>query len=220
MARDLNLLSALISGIVGSRSSQLPSLAAKIPGPSHVASRAKACSRWINDADNDYDTYFLPFAQNVLTALAHGPLVFILDSSEVGRRCLAVMVNVRYQGRALPIAWVVYPGSKGHLPESTQVLLLESGLELLPTASNVIVLGDGEFDGIELQATIATYGGQYVCRTASNTLLVSEDEVLSYAELGVQPGQCRSVPDARFTAQQYGPVLAIAWWRNGCQEPL
>lgn len=35
----------------------------------------------------------------------------------------------------------------------------------------VIFLGDGEFDGIVLQAELQGYGLQYVCRTALNLLV-------------------------------------------------
>jgi hypothetical protein len=41
MARHLNTLAALISGMVGSKSSQLPSIATKIPDAAKPESRAK-----------------------------------------------------------------------------------------------------------------------------------------------------------------------------------
>jgi len=45
MARHLNTLAALISGIVGSKSSQLPSIATQIPDRAKPESRVKRLSR-------------------------------------------------------------------------------------------------------------------------------------------------------------------------------
>jgi hypothetical protein len=49
MAQHLNTLAALISGIVGSKSSQLPSIATKIPDAAKPESRAKRFSRWLHN---------------------------------------------------------------------------------------------------------------------------------------------------------------------------
>lgn len=220
LAQHLNVLAGLISGIVGSRNSQLPAIASKMPGLTQPASRAKSCSRWINDEQNDYDTYFLPFVHDLLNQLAQVTLVLIMDSSEVGRKCLTLMISVVYQGRALPIAWVVYKGNKGHLPEGTHVALLESVLELLPPDSDVVFLGDGEFDGTNLLETIQHAGAHYVCRTAQNAKLYGEDEVLTFGEVGLQRGQQFALPQVRFTHQHYGPLLAIAWWDQSQSEPI
>lgn len=59
MAQHLTTLAALISGIVGSRSSQMPSIAAKIPDRAQPESRVKRLSRWLgNDAIKE-EIYFL-----------------------------------------------------------------------------------------------------------------------------------------------------------------
>ncbi len=218
--RHLNVLAALISGIVGSHSTQLPKIAAELPGPSKPESRAKACSRWINAEEREQETYFLPFVQLLLAHLAQTQLVLVLDVSDVGRHCVTLMLSVVYQGRALPIAWVVYRGRKGHLPTDTHVAFLESVQEMLPASSEVVFLGDGEFDGTELLATLEQFGWRYVCRTAQNAVLSADDETLTFAASHVQPGQCLGWPEMRFTRHGYGPVQAIAWWRKGFQEPI
>ena len=219
-ARHLNVLAALISGIVGSHSTQLPKIAAALPGPAKAESRSKACSRWVNAEEREHETYFLPFVQMLLAHLAQTPLVLVMDVTDIGRQCVTLMLSVVYQGRALPIFWVVYRGKKGHLPSSTHVAFLEAAQELLPVGSEVILLGDGEFDGPELLATAEQCGWHYVCRTAKNALLTADDESLTFAESHVQPGECLSWPEMQFTHHGYGPVHAIAWWRTGCEAPL
>jgi hypothetical protein len=120
----------------------------------------------------------------------------------------------------LPIAWLVVKGSKGHFPEAAHVQLLAQVYQMVPEGADVIFLGDGEFDGITLQATLDSYGWHYVCRTAKDIQLGVEGERFSFDEVGVQPGECLGLPGVTFTLQDYGPVLAIAWWEKGYQDPL
>jgi len=48
-ARHLHTLAALISGIVGSKSTNLPAVAAKVPDGTKRESRVKKFSRWIKN---------------------------------------------------------------------------------------------------------------------------------------------------------------------------
>src|ERR687887_481331 len=107
------------------------------------------------------------------TTLAQQPLTLVLDGSVVGRGCVALMLSVVYHGRALPLAWVVIKGKKGHFSQEIHCALLAQVHSLLPPNATVIFLGDGEFDGIELQGAIRAYGWHYVCRTASNILVTA-----------------------------------------------
>ena len=90
----------------------------------------------------------------------------------------------------------------------------------MPEGSQVIFLGDGEFDGIALQTTIAQYEWQYVFRTAKNTILTQDGVAFSFADLDVWPGQLIELLGVRFTRQAYGSVLAVALWDKAYKEPL
>lgn len=220
LARHLNTLAGLISGIVGSKSVHLSKVAQKAPDETKTESRVKRFSRWVDNAGIEFEMYFLPFAQALLECLAQWPLVLVMDGSVVGRGCVTLIVNVVYRQRALPIAWVVIKGSKGHFSEETHVALLRQVHELVPADAQVVFLGDGEFDGTTLQATVNEWGWEYVSRTAENITLSKAGEDFSYADLGVQPGQCIGVLGATFSGKAYGPVLAIAWWEKGYKEPI
>src|SRR3989442_1733067 len=50
-ARHLQTLAALISGIVASKSTQLPTLATKVPDGTKPESRVKRFARWIDNED-------------------------------------------------------------------------------------------------------------------------------------------------------------------------
>jgi hypothetical protein len=219
-ARHLQTLAALISGIVGSQRVNLPAMARKVPDGARRESRVKRFSRWLKNDRIEGGVYFMPFAEALIAGLAHQALVLVIDGSDVGRGCITLMVSVLYKKRALPLAWLVIEGSKGHFPETAHITLLEQVRTLIPPEASVIFLGDGEFDGIELQATLATYGWLYVCRTAKNIQLCEEGEWFTFEDLAISPGRCVGIPDVLFTAQAYGPVLAIAQWGAGHKHPL
>ncbi len=118
-AKHINTLAALICGIVGAHHTQLPKIADAAPGFQRKReSRITRFRRWLANPDVTYATYFLPFVQALVAALAHQSLLLIMDGSTVGRGCLALLLCVVYKGRALPLAWTVVSGAKGHFPES------------------------------------------------------------------------------------------------------
>jgi hypothetical protein len=222
-ARHLNTLAALISGIVGSRSCQLPDIASKVPDGNKKESRVKRYTRWLQNERITSDVYFLPYAAELLATLATTQsLLLAIDGSEVGRGCVALMISVIYKQRALPLVWVVVAQAKGHLAEAQHVQLLAQAQALVPAGATVIVVGDGEFDGVTWQATLQSYGWEYVCRTAKNVQLgvVDAETLAPFETVNVQPGECIALFDVTFSQQLYGPVLAIAWWDAAYKQPI
>jgi hypothetical protein len=115
LARHLNTLAAMTTGIVLSKRTHLPKMASKLPRPTKPLSRVKQHERWIRNDAIESQVYFLPFVEELLTGLAGlRTLVLVMDGSQVGRGCLALLLSVVYQGRALPLAWVVVKGSHRH----------------------------------------------------------------------------------------------------------
>ena len=152
VARHLNTLAGMVTGIVLGKSCQLPTLASKAPDETLTESRNKRFSRWLQNETITTELYFLPFIRALLTNLAQArPLVFIMDGSEVGHGCLALVLSLVYAHRALPVAWVVVRGSKGHFPADTHVRLLRAVVERMPLTATALFLGDGEFDSPQLQ---------------------------------------------------------------------
>jgi Transposase DDE domain len=220
-ARMLTTLAAMISGIVAGKSCQLPVIARKTPDQAKVESRIKRYERWIENERVDCETYYLPFVYELLCQLASiRELVFVVDGSEVGHGCMTLMISLLYGKRALPITWLVVRGSKGHLSELLHLEVLGQLHDILPDNARGIFLGDGEFDGIDLQSALQAMGLQYVCRTAKNTVMYEDDLPFSFTDLMLQPFDMISVPNVLFTKEQYGPVNVIAWWEKGYQEPI
>jgi hypothetical protein len=222
MARHVATLAALISGIVASKSTQLPNVAAHVPTGAQPESRVKRFTRWLDNARILEEMYFLPYAELLLMHFALETLVLVMDGSVVGRGCTALMIHVIYKGRALPLAWRVRQGPKGHFPEELHIALVELLRTCLPAGSRVVFLGDGEFDGTTLQKTLHDAGWFYACRTAQSTVATWEGETFRLDTLGAcsKPGTLIELKGVQFTRDAYGPVMVLSCWAKGYQEPL
>lgn len=208
----------------------MPEVAKKIPGDAggyeapdtKPESLVKRFYRWLKKEEVNRDTYFFPFAQRIVKALAHGTLVLVIDGTVVGRGCMALVIGVVYKQRTLPIAWLVEKKKKGHFTEEQHIELIKIVKEIIPEGSRVLLLGDGEFDGVDLQSIVNNWQWEYVLRTAETTTMCWKDHWFQYKETleHLKPGDVFVVPDALFTGRGYGPVLGITWWRRDCKEPI
>ena len=221
LARHLTTLAALISGIVASKSTQRPHIAAKVPDGNKSESRVKRFARWVGNDTITEEVYCLPYAEVLLAHLAWQRLVLVIDGSVVGRGCVALMLHVVYKGRALPLAWRVRQGKKGHFPESWHIALVEQVQGWRPAGVSVVLLGDGEFDGTGLQQTLANAGWSYGCRTGCHMTVAWQGETFRLATLGAwsKPGTLVACSEGRFTEEAYGPILLLCCWAKGYKEP-
>ena len=219
LARHLTTLAGLVSGIVSSKRSHLSKIAAQVPDHSLAESRVKRFSRWVDNDRIELATYFLPFATPLLASLP-GPLVLVMDASAVGRGCATLLLSVLYRQRAVPLVWLVAKGKKGHFAEADHLALVQQLQPLMPADTEVVFLGDGEFDGIDLLQQLTDYGWKYVCRTAKNTILWQGPLAFSIGDIPMEEGVCEAWKNLRFTTQAYGPVHVILWWDKGYEEPI
>jgi hypothetical protein len=218
----LSTLAALISGIVGGKSTQLPHIATKVPDGTKPESRVKRFTRWLDNDRILEEVYFLPYADVLLRHLALQTVVLVMDGSGVGRGCTALMLHVVYKGRALPLAWRVRQAPKGHFPEDLHIAVVELMREVIPEGTQVVFLGDGEFDGTALQATLHEAGWSYACRTALSTVATWEGETFRLDTLRAysKPGTLIALKEVKFTRDAYGPVMVLSCWAKGYHEPL
>jgi Transposase DDE domain len=219
--KHLNTLVALICGLAGGKHAHLPTIADHAPSfGARQESLIKRFRRFLQRDTHTLDGWFLPVAQQLLHSLAHAPIYLVMDGSVVGRGCLALMVSVVYHGRALPLCWLVVSAPKGHFSQDTHCALLAQVQQIMPKDAKVIFLGDGEFDGVQLQADLRRFGWQYVCRTASTILLRAYGVTFHVGDLGPPRGDLLAVSPAWMTAEQYGPISILALWEEQYTEPL
>jgi DDE family transposase len=219
--QHLNTLALMICGIVGAQHVQFDKLASHAPiRGCKNESLITRFRRFVNHDDISLEALWLPFARAVLGGLAHLSLTIVLDATSAGRGCVVLMASVVYRGRAIPLLWTVVKGKKGHLPQHLHCALIRQLQQVIPGAAQVLVLGDGEFDGTELQAHIRQASWQYVCRTASNILIFAGEQVFTVGDLPLARGEAVMVADVQMTAARYGPLLLIGVWEAVHDTPI
>jgi hypothetical protein len=213
----LTTLAALISGLVGSHSTQLPKMATQGPTGTKPESRVKRFARWGDNVHITAERYVVPYAEVLLTHRALQTLVRVIDGSVVGRGCVALMIHVVYKGRALPLAWVVRRGQQGHCPEDLHIALITQVQELMPPGAHGVVLGDGACDGPDLQHTWQEAGWSSVVRTGSNITVAWDGDTFRCETVGAcsKPGTLVELREVLFTAAAYGPIMLLGCWAQG-----
>jgi hypothetical protein len=219
--QHLNTLALLICGIVGAQHVQFAQVADHVPIRGRKnESLIGRFRRWVKHEAITPEAMWLPFARAVLQTLAHAPLTLVLDGTVAGRGCVVLMASVLYHGRAIPLLWTVVKGKKGHLPEAIHCALIGRLQEVIPAHASVVLLGDGEFDGIELQTSIRAARWEYVCRTASNITIYAYERCFAVGDLPLARGQSVAITDVEMTLARYGPVQVIGIWDADQDAPL
>lgn len=133
-------LAMMITGIVMSHKAQLAVMSEEVPTAAKEKSIEMRMRRWVKHEKIEVEMTYMPFARQILAALAGAPLVLAMDGSTIGRGCMVLMVGVIYRKRALPLAWVVYKGKKGHAPATLHVEVLRKIVPLIPEGQESVRL--------------------------------------------------------------------------------
>ena len=214
-------LAMMVSGIVLSKKAQLSEMSSEIPSAAKDKSLEMRLRRFVKHERLDADAIFLPFAQQVLQALAHTPLVLVMDASQVGRGCMVLMVGVVYQKRALPLVWLVFRGKKGHTTAARHIEVLKKLKNLLPEAADVVLLGDAEYDTTEMQQWVQENTlWRYVLRTAPQILVHAPAGFAPLAAMPLRPKQVIQYPQVGFTQAGTVIVNVVGWWGSRHEAPL
>jgi hypothetical protein len=213
-------LAMMITGIVMSRNAQLSVMSSEIPVPAKEKSIEMRMRRWVKH-ELDVEAVYMPFARQILAALSHSPLILVMDGSQAGRGCMVLMVGVLYQKRALPIAWLVYKGKKGHASAECHIQVLEKVRPLLPEGSEVVLLGDAEYDTTEMLLWMEkNTTWKYVLRTSPQIYVQTSEGSQPIRDYPLNQDQLFFLKNVGFT--QTSPVIlnVIGWWGVDYQEPI
>lgn len=217
----IQVLAGYISGIVGSQSTHGREAAKHSGLDAKVPSREKRLVRWYQNEQVSHETEYLPYLEEMLAEFSDETLSIAIDGSEIGRGCMVLLVSLLFNKRAIPLVWSVFDRPKGHASAGQHIELLEQVRTMVPADCEVIFLGDGEFDSVELQHHIESLEQwQYVCRTAKNTQIFHDGEWLTPADIALCPDSCLTLENVLFTAQAYGPVQVVLQWDAAHADPL
>jgi hypothetical protein len=214
-------LAMMISGIVMSRNAQLSAMSSEIPTKTQEKSIEMRMRRWVKEEQINVEAIYLPFARQILEVLSHLPLVLVMDGSQAGRGCMVLMVGVVYQKRALPIAWLVYTGKKGHASAERHIQALEKVVPLLPEGSEVVLLGDAEYDTTEMIAWVEKNTlWKYVLRTSPQIYVQSGQKNQPIRDYPLERGKVFHLSGVGFTKTAEVVLSVISWWASQYEEPI
>lgn len=210
-------LTYMIVGLILGRNVQLAKIAEQVNYEYKESSLEDRFRRFVANNNVEVMVTFSIFVKLMLKGLDEGqPVVLSIDSSKTGGNCLTLMISLGYKSRALPLCWVTFKGTKGHSSQEIQLSLLKAVKVLLPDQDEVILLGDGEFDGSQVVTWLeAQPNWQYVCRTANDVRVYYQQQWLSLKDLSLKPGQETFLTDLKFTeSHAVGPVNILVIWRG------
>jgi len=107
------------------------------------------------------------------------------------------------------------------LPTRTCCFLSCTSSRVRAKNPKVVFLGDGEFDGTALQATLHEAGWSYACRTAMSTTAMWDGTMFRLDTLGayLKPGRLIELKDVHVTREVYGPIMVLCCWAKGLTFP-
>jgi hypothetical protein len=216
MQRRFCLMTSLIQACIHNGHCRLESLSETTDAyrAQKKSSLLQQSKRWLSNKWTDWQTFYLPFAQHFLQSLAaKREIVFVIDGSQTGPANTTLMLSVLCKGFAIPVAWVVKKGEKGHFPEEMHTDLLKMVTQICPPGCRIVLLGDGEFDGQALQQCCVDNQWSFVVRTSSDRLIDFGGEVARFDSLQTTRRIC-FIPGALTLAN------AVYWRGKGHSKPL
>jgi hypothetical protein len=218
----LRNLALMVVSLLSSTDCHLSSLAEVIPLEAADLSIEQRLRRWLKNPRINVQAWFAPFVQAALQVYQPGVVYVIMDTTQYGPACRALVVGVAYAGQVLPLGWRVVKGKKGHTAPQLQNDLLTEIRPYLPIGRPMVLVADSEFCAVELLKPITEWGWQYIVRVKSSTHIHPLGEASrSLADEPLHVGQTRVWRGIFWTQKHhFGPLMAIGTWRRGEDEPL
>lgn len=216
LRRRICLMASLIQACIHNGHCRLESLseATDTYQARKKSSLLQQAKRWLNNKWTDWQTFYLPFARQFLQGLAaKGEIVFVIDGSQTGCVNTTLMLSVLCKGFAIPVAWIVKKGEKGHFSEETHTDLLKMIAQICPAGCRAVLLGDGEFDGQGLQQWCISNHWSFVVRTSSDRLIDFNGEVARFDSIQTTCKIC-------FIQGALPLANAVYWLGKGYSKPL
>ena len=196
-------------------------MSSEIPTAAKDKSIEMRLRRWVKHDRIDGEMIYLPFAQQILKALSERELVLVMDGSQAGRGYMVLMVGVVYKKRALPIAWLVYKGKKGHTTAKRHIEALQKVKVLLPETTKVVLLGDAEYDTTKILLWVQENPHwNYVLRTAPQICVTTGHGEQVIGDMALEKDQVLQYLNVGFTQKATLKTNLVGWWSDKYEKPI
>ena len=223
--RRLQTLCLMLCSCIETKSSSLEGISRCFSEQSESASeisdkqsesRIKQAKRWLSSKWTDWDTFYAPYIKPLLKKLAKkGEIIIIIDGSETAGDCVTLMISVLWRGYAVPLTWITRKGKKGHFPEDMHLELVRFAKDILPPDCRIVLLGDGEFDGLRLRTRCREYRWEFVLRTSKDRIIDCGGEKARFDSLCPDPNS-----DFVFVEKAVDGDNAVMHHDKTCQDPI
>lgn len=208
-------LASMVVGMCYARSVNLPQIASFAkPANIQLEARVQRFERVVQCPKLVPLEALKPVSKRVLATLGKNqPLMILMDRSMINDTLNLLWISVGFQGRALPLGWVLVP-HEGNSDLALQQKILSWLKEILPPAAKAVIVADREFHSIRLAQWLEEeLQLDYVLRIKAGTYLELDGEVLKISELAVK-GESFQVKDVKITKDSelaYRTNLTIHW---------
>lgn len=217
----LRNLALLIFGLQASGAIHLSLIVRKWPSRSQEVSLVNRLRRFLNNPAVEVQRWYRPLAQEVVNGFGGRQYRLILDCTKLGFGYRLMTVALAYKKRALPLAWSVHRGCKGHTTAADQIALLRQVAPLLPKRREVWVMGDTGFQSVPLLRWLTRQHWHFVIRQQGRiTVRQPGQPWTKLNQFDLQPGQSRLLGWVRLTqTHNAGWFWLLLHWAEGEDEP-
>jgi len=210
----------IVVGILQSNSVALSQIATHIPGETQAESRVTTIRRWLQNFHVDVWSFYQPVLKHVLQGWQTVTATVILDGVMIwGDRWQIFRLSLAHGQRAIPLVWVVLPGTGIPTVEKLEAMLTQVAVFLKPHVKRVRFLADRGFRDCDWAKLCLKIGWNYDIREAQNTYVTLENgRSCRIDELGVQPGQRRYFQNVKLTQEAKLTTNLSVTWTSGDEK--
>jgi len=225
---SLERLVVLVCGIIGAKSASPARIAKVLHILGLSAAKTDSIERRVRRIENDPQITSVvclhPLARSRLVLGRPQELLLVLDPTTQDDRVVMVSASVWYRGRALPLAWMTWPGNTPLKEECfwTRIeSLLDEVATVLPVGVEVTWLADRTFGCPAFTDLVVARGWHYVVRVQDQTRcqdrMGREHQV---RQLVKYPRQRAKLTGLVFKGQGWRQASVLVFWGRHYKGPL
>jgi hypothetical protein len=212
----------IVVGMLAGKTVALSRIATHLPHPTQAESRVTLIRRWLMNFHIDVWAFYEPILANVLDGWHAATAYVVLDGVMVfGEHWQIYRLSLVHGCRAVPLVWVVLPGTGVAQVERLETMLRRAAQFLRPRVKQVVFLADRGFRDCDWAALCQELGWFYVIRVPRNTYVtLATGQGCRIDALGVKPGHQRYFTNVGLTrAAQWNANLTVTWTTPELQQP-
>ena len=227
-ASSLERLTLLVIGIIKAEQASPARIAKALDQLGLSQANVESIERRIRRIENDHSLQAAscvhPLARARLQFGRPERLILIIDPTTQDERVVMLTASVWYRGRALPLAWAIWPAQEPFTDVGfweRVAALLQIVAELLPVGVPVVWLADRAFGSPAFTDLLAPFDWDYVVRVQGQTRFRDQQgQEFQLATLVSQP-DCRTKGRGQvFKKRGWRWASVVAFWGRRHHSPL